>query len=1128
MKTLTRYRFTGTKAYKESDNDIFFGRETEIRDLFHKTGFDKATILHSEAGAGKSSLIRAGLIYLLKSSKQFDVFYINFTPYNTKSIYRFVEDAFPDNKKLISYLDKVIDKKDGLWYNIKRFHDINKSNKKAIIILDGFENFFTYPIEEQKQFNIELSSILYEPVPADVKTELKTKIANNPELLSSEASQSLFKPLNCNVLFSLRTKNIENIKSLNHFYPDALKNTYKLNLFNEEQARNVLVLASRYESKYADKNNFEAPAYDISENLVEEAVDYLKNEQDEIYPKDLQVICKYIEKQVNQRHIKTVDKNNLLSFSDIFKVNYNKILSEITETENKERLKNLIENGLVIDEENKLISLYNGFIKSKFKINGNVLNYADSIITTEINEKGEIYRRLVSNKYIPVIAELKKEQKHAEQKAKQEAILAIKLKNEAENQLKKTKKIKIIAISVFFALIVAVLGLFWLNNVREQAVKREALAKSSLFSAYAFREIKTNPTKAFSFAEKAYTYDKTNIAAHSALINSYYSAGAFYLNVKNLDKNTIAAKLSRNSKYFISVVKNKKQKNFEAILYETTGKELFRFKHNKIISFVGFSNDAKYILLGDYSGNIFILDKSGEIITKFKAHKSAVWSIKIAPSGNILTSGGDQKISLWTRKGEFIKDLPKHDFDVYATTFSSDGRYIATADDNVIHVCDSVGNLIKELPVPKHKSYYYPLIQSIEFSNDSKNLLLAINDMNGKNHSSKIIDINGNDIMVFRGHKNWINYAHFSQDNKSVITSSRDNSIRVYKITGELEGILRGHSANVFDANFNTDGRIFSVSSDRTVKRWSFGKLLNPLSKTGNVRLAMFTPGGFNILTATDSTAKLTDISGELKAKYMGNKKAITSVGVSPDGTLVATGGRDKKVRVWNVQGKLQNVFSGHKKKINSIAFSPDSNFVISASDDSTVVIWDTKRNSPKKLVKTGAKVRYAEFSPSNKTFLAALSSGKIILFNNEGKKIKEFPEFEDAVVSAKFSPDGKKIISLSKDKSAEILSISGQKLNNFSVKNEKFNTIEFSSDGNLILAACNDKSVRVYESNGKEVVKLDYDANVKASHFSDDGNYIITVLSDKNSSRAKIQVISPDKILELVNDVKIFGEIDK
>ncbi len=60
------YRYPGITAFREVDQDVFFGRDTDIENLYSSILLNQSTVLSGKSGVGKSSLIYAGLKPVIK------------------------------------------------------------------------------------------------------------------------------------------------------------------------------------------------------------------------------------------------------------------------------------------------------------------------------------------------------------------------------------------------------------------------------------------------------------------------------------------------------------------------------------------------------------------------------------------------------------------------------------------------------------------------------------------------------------------------------------------------------------------------------------------------------------------------------------------------------------------------------------------------------------------------------------------------------------------------------------------------------------------------------------------------------------------------------------------------------
>jgi WD40 repeat protein len=138
--------------------------------------------------------------------------------------------------------------------------------------------------------------------------------------------------------------------------------------------------------------------------------------------------------------------------------------------------------------------------------------------------------------------------------------------------------------------------------------------------------------------------------------------------------------------------------------------------------------------------------------------------------------------------------------------------------------------------------------------------------------------------------------------------------------THETAARLEGHEKMVASATFSPDSRrLASCSFDLTVRLWPIDRLRLSSSRAGGV-------------------IKVT------KCQVLrGHTDEVFAAAFHPDGTRLATAGRDRAIWLWDLKrGEEVARLTGHTAYIWSLAFSPDGKTLVSGSGDSTVRLWDT------------------------------------------------------------------------------------------------------------------------------------------------------------------------------------------
>jgi glucose repression regulatory protein TUP1 len=72
----------------------------------------------------------------------------------------------------------------------------------------------------------------------------------------------------------------------------------------------------------------------------------------------------------------------------------------------------------------------------------------------------------------------------------------------------------------------------------------------------------------------------------------------------------------------------------------------------------------------------------------------------------------------------------------------------------------------------------------------------------------------------------------------------------------------------------------------------------------------------------------------------------LTSIGISPDDTLLLAGGLDSTICMWEISSRqLLGSFRGHTDSVYSVAFMPDGLGFVSGSLDNTIKHWEIDFN---------------------------------------------------------------------------------------------------------------------------------------------------------------------------------------
>ncbi|EME83789.1 uncharacterized protein MYCFIDRAFT_84097 [Pseudocercospora fijiensis CIRAD86] len=161
-------------------------------------------------------------------------------------------------------------------------------------------------------------------------------------------------------------------------------------------------------------------------------------------------------------------------------------------------------------------------------------------------------------------------------------------------------------------------------------------------------------------------------------------------------------------------------------------------------------------------------------------------------------------------------------------------------------------------------------------------------------------------------------------------SASRDKTIRIWDVTtGYCLRTLRGHGDWVRSLAPTIDGRwLLSTSSDQTARMWDLSQ------PDSNAQKQTFIAHEHVV----ECCAFAPPAAYQHLATLAGLKKAPPA---SSSAEFLATGGRDKLVKVHTANGVCIKTLTGHDNWIRSLVFHPGGKYLLSCSDDKTIRCWD-------------------------------------------------------------------------------------------------------------------------------------------------------------------------------------------
>ncbi|GAB1543028.1 hypothetical protein NUACC21_57020 [Scytonema sp. NUACC21] len=1113
------------------------GREQDIKRLVERMGSPdrKLTIIYGQSGVGKSSILQAGLIPILKHKA-----------IGTRDVVPVLQQVYPDwirelGDRLAEALadrQTTVSSIDGVNAILNQLHTNADAELLTVLIFDQFEEFF-FVYKDPKQrliFYNFLRDCLDVP---------------HVRVILSLREDYLYYLLECND----RLTNLEVINN-NILDKDIL---YYLGNFSRKDAK-ALIQSFTYTTKLS-----------LELSLIDALVEDLAGDFGEIRPIELQVVGM----QIQTEKITTLaqyqehgPKEELVG----------RFLEEVVKdcgVENEQMTKLVL--YLLTDENNTRPLKTRADLELELEVKAETLDLVLLILV----KSGLVFKvpavpsdryQLVHDYLVPFVRQQQSERLIAEleKEREQRKLTEARLLQVTQKQLRDARRATftlaglVVAIGGF-AVTATITGLnLYLNNLSSSSAKDSQL--ETLVSH--LKAVKTLQQ----FSLGALPGTQLNVIAN---FNQAYYTTREVNHLKGHQATVTSVSFSPNDKLLATVSEDKTVK-----IWSISGQQLQTIKgHTSTITSVSFSPNGRLLATASKDKTVKIWKvKDGRLMRTFNAIAVNVTSVSFSPNGKILAVSDGTTVKMWSlSSGEKFNQLDGHTTNITSVSFSPDGNFIASADnDDTVKLWRSNGKLIKNID-------NYGAI-NIRFSLNGKNLIITnkdgtikIYDLNGillkdiRSNNSSIVDVtdlspdekllalvlhySNNIVNIIKtdgsssfskelgSHKDSITYLSFSHDGKLLASASKDKTVKLWSIDSKAFRLPKDDSDTTYKVKFSPDSKIIAASYSNQVRLWSQdgnfirtidgdGSFLNfsPDSKTiatessdriiqiwnsngqkmtlrgqtGNVADMALSPDG-KIIASTDyKTVQLWRSNGTFIKNLAESSDGFPKVQFSPDGKIIAAIEEDNKVILWkSSDGSFIKTLEGHTTSVSNITFtfSPDSQIIATNGDDNVVKVWSREGTLIKTLTGHSHTVTSVVFSPDSK-IIASVSQGDngvnsaVKLWYRDGREFTTINDY--GIQEIRFSPDGKIIASINQDKTVKLWNIDGKLLRIFNKHNDTINDLTFSPSEETIASTSDDRKIQLWRKNGTIIKTLrEHTSGVKSIKFSPNGEFFISVGND-------------------------------
>ncbi|MFW5800291.1 MAG: PQQ-binding-like beta-propeller repeat protein, partial [Spirochaetota bacterium] len=385
------------------------------------------------------------------------------------------------------------------------------------------------------------------------------------------------------------------------------------------------------------------------------------------------------------------------------------------------------------------------------------------------------------------------------------------------------------------------------------------------------------------------------------------------------------------------------------------------------------SKKLNYAVAGYPDGNVWLWDINSGNYAEITKHIGIVYDVKLSSDlSYIVSAGSDGKAKFWQSSG--IKEIKPGNTGLYSIALRPNSDIITLGGKKFIYFWNPDTDSVESIELGQNT-----IINTLEYNNKGNNLAVGLTD------GSIVIVRNVNDpdnkrVVTLTNLPGVINSFKFSPDDKYLISSSQDGSIRRWDLETYSSNVITSKNQGISDFEYDTASNSYlMMASGNSVigvnlRKTNIDNFIFMKHRAHINQIERSKSDIYALSSGDDGLLKLTDLR---KRSYYHNNKFF-------DLTMevVESENRDE----W------QKIFD---KKINNYLFS-DNNYLYTITGNNELTVINKNNNSTVWNKPLDDYTIYATPVLTENYIICSSTIGKLLIINKENGNIEDTIDLEE------------------------------------------------------------------------------------------------------------------------------------